>query len=210
MLKTSKYDFSLPPSRTPSSTRSSTGKDCYYYYVYRKKIDPTEIKRPEDLPLPSLFRRNNLQTQSITGSLPGLNEINETKNQKENFNNFGDFAVESRKQSSSLPELKKLGQSLSKNGSRPKRKKKDKVQLKKPVLKKNGKEHGIIRNEKSPPLPGIKGEKRISSSLSSFTDFSDDGYILAKYPMAMSLLKLTPEDGLQWARHTTISKGPNG
>lgn len=205
-MKTSRYDFTMPPS-LPGS-RSSTGKGdkhdkaYYYYYVYRKKIDPNSITGPDDLPVPKHFRRDRLNVDSITGSLPRLNQFGSAGSSNSSRNGTpkrnGTVTIgKTHRRSNSLPELKNLRTS-------PKNRRNDYPRLQ-PL--KGGKNSFSAPENRSRALPGIK--KRGNNSASS-SESSLSGMSIVKNPLAMSLFNLKPEDGLQWSRHTTISKGPNG
>lgn len=207
-MKTSRYDFTMPAS-LPGS-RSSTGKDkhdkaYYYYYVYRKKIDPNSISGPDDLPIPKHFRRDKLNIDGITGSLPRLNHYGSAGNSRSSSRSGTpkrDRTVtigKTHRRSNSLPELKNVRTS-------PKNRRNDYPKLK--PLKGGKKGFSAPQQRTSRALPGIK--RKGNESASSSTDSSSSGISLVRHPRAMSLFNLKPEDGLQWSRHTTISKGPNG
>ena len=200
-IKTSRYDFSLPPARDSSKGRSQGNqgitnvgeRECYYYYVYRKKIDPAEIKSPDDLPIPLIFRRNNVKLEKIGGSMEDLKTVG-----NKGAGNLSPMKASAKtkgiKRSNSLPDVKN-----NKKGSPLAR-----------MPKKSGTKLKPIKNapQTSKPLPKINRVKRKESPPSA--TIHEGGAFTTKMKSVPALLNLTPDDGLQWSRHTTLIKTPFG
>ena len=198
-LKTSRYDFTLPPPKNASKSKSNAGnngksgeKECYYYYVYRKRIDPKEIKSPDDLPIPLIFRRNNakLQKQASGGSLDDLSRIVSTKGSSRTLSPMKTSPTE-RKRSNSLPDVASKRVSPNQKNTRLK------------PLKKTPK--SSPRRVKSTISAYIKGGSSPPSA-----SYPEPGAFNTSIKSVPSLLNLQPEDGLQWSRHTTLIKTPFG